>query len=49
MSVILGIQEAEIKKIMVISQLRQIVPSPYLGNTQHKKSRQSGSSVRMPD
>jgi hypothetical protein len=36
--IILGTQEAEIRRIVVQSQPRQIVTRSYLGKTHHKKS-----------
>jgi hypothetical protein len=37
MPVILATQEAEIRRIVIQSQLRQIARETYLENTQHKK------------
>jgi hypothetical protein len=48
MPVIVVTWEAEIKRIMVQSQPRQIVQRPYLKNTQHKMGWQNGSSGRAP-
>jgi hypothetical protein len=45
-SVILAIQEAEIRRFLVESQPEQIVIRPYLENTHHKEGWCSGSRCR---